>query len=664
VPLVRRQTFLILYGGLALCVAALYFTRFPIPYFFLRFKEFAAVALFAAAAAALGERAFAWARWPVPDEGKWGWRFGAGAALLSLAFLGLGVLGFYRPLPLALVVIAALAVAWRGAVRLSTDFRFFVAGPPSPPSAWNGTFLAGAAGTVLILTVLCALAPPTYYDSLVYHLALPAKYLQEGRVGFVPYNHYSHFPQNMELVFGWFLAVGDDVAAQLFCVLCAAGVGLLLARAGRSFFPDRGFRWDLLFFISSPAVVLLSSETYVELPLALWTTLALLAAAKGLTDGDRRWFLLAGFFGGFATGIKYTGGLTPALLAALIFFWPDGRSWKTRFFDAGGLSLAAFLTFLPWLVKNAVFTGGNPVFPFLPGVFPAKNVYMFEESSRAYFQVLDEYKGTSSVLVELILMPLRLAANPLSFGGGFDVTGDLGWVLPLLLLPLALGLSGWWKNRTTAFLSAYAVLHILLWACMRPVLRFLIPVFPLICLLAGAGAARLQPLFPAWGRGIFYTLVALLTLSNAVLFYWAESVRNPFPAAFGVMDRDEYLSRKLDAYPAWRFMDRELPPDSRVFFVGDQRGYYSPRPYLAPMALLPNPLKEWADAAGDGPALRRKLLELRFTHLFFNRREAERLKSYRVLDLTDKGRAAWEAMLRELPVVYQTPDQVIFRLTP
>jgi hypothetical protein len=51
------------------------------------------------------------------------------------------------------------------------------------------------------LAVLCAFAPPTYYDSLVYHLALPLRYLQEGRIGFVPYNQYAHFPQNMEMIF-------------------------------------------------------------------------------------------------------------------------------------------------------------------------------------------------------------------------------------------------------------------------------------------------------------------------------------------------------------------------------------------------------------------------------------------------------------------------------
>jgi hypothetical protein len=57
----------------------------------------------------------------------------------------------------------------------------------------------------------------------------------------------------------------------------------------------------------------------------------------------------------------------------------------------------AFVVFLPWLVKNYFFTGGNPVFPFLPSLFPAKNVFLAEESARAYFQVLDEYKGSSSL---------------------------------------------------------------------------------------------------------------------------------------------------------------------------------------------------------------------------------------------------------------------------
>ena len=96
--------------------------------------------------------------------------------------------------------------------------------------------------------------------------------------------------------------------------------------------------------------------------------------------------------------------------------------------------------------------------------------------------------------------------------------------------------------------------------------------------------------------------------------------------------------------------------------MGDQRGYYTPRPYLAPMALLPGPLAGWADGARDGEALRAKLLESGFTHLLFHRREAERRKSYRVLELTPSGAKVWEDFLARARPVYGDPSVSVYDL--
>jgi hypothetical protein len=80
------------------------------------------------------------------------------------------------------------------------------------------------------------------------------------------------------------------------------------------------------------------------------------------------------------------------------------------------------------------------------------------------------------------------------------------------------------------------------------------------------------------------------------------------------------------------------------------------------MALLPTPLRAWADGAGDGDGLRRELLKSGFTHLFFHAREAERLKGYRVLDLTPAGRAAWDDFLSRTRPVYRDASVAIYDL--
>lgn len=659
----RRPVFLVCYVAVVLMLSSFYFLHYPIPGFFERAGELARALFFLIFLAATGRsilRREIFSRLWGPGEGCGMTPFllsvGVGGVPVVLALLGMGVLGFFRPGPILIVTFLWSLWVWR-------DGLFWVLGLLGGclddrrlgPTGGSAALAVGITG----LAVLCAFAPPTYYDSLVYHLALPAQYLQEGRVGFVPYNQYAHFPQNMEMIFAWFLAAGSDVSAQLFNVLLAVLTGAGLWSLLRPTSKDFGFRWDFLLYLTAPCVLLLSTETYVETPLAFWTLLAVWCAAQGARDGKRGWFVLSGLLGGFAAGLKYTGVLTPALLSVLLVVWPRPRKLRDRWKDAFCVAGVSFLVFCPWLVKNYFYTGGNPVFPFLPSVFPAKNVYMFKESAQAYFQVLDEYRGTSALLLELFKMPFRLASEATTFGGGFDVTGDLGWALPLFLLPLC-GLVAS-PTPSAGFLTAYVGAHLLAWASLRPVLRFLFPVFPLVCALGGQALGQITNGRHFWVRRSVGAAVGLFVLSNAVLFYWVERVRDPLPVAAGLQSRDQYLTRKLDYYPWMKAMEN-LPPESRVLFVGDQRSYYCPRPHLAPMALLPTPLKEWADTAADPNALRQRLLAEGFTHLFFHRKEAERLRSYRVLDLTPQGRMVFDGLIKQLPVLGETPEAGLFAL--
>lgn len=659
-PLVRRQALLILYGGLAALLSAAYFLHYPIPGLLARLREAVSVLLFALIALGTGLKLFRRFRLDASVSGELLWSFGLGVPLFSLSLLALGLAGFFRPIVFLSVAAAAAIVCRQELSRIVLEIPPLVRKLFGLNFNFSSALLLGAAAAVSGTAILCAFSPPTYYDSLVYHLALPAKYLMRGRIDFVPFNHYSHFPQNMELIFGWFLGLSGDVSAQLFCVLLAAMTAAAIWYFGRTHLNMDGFRWDLLLFISAPCVILLSSETYVEIGMAFWTTLSVIAGLEGIRRSDRRWLLLSGLLAGYATGIKYTGILTPAILCLQILIWPRERSWRQRAADVLVIGGSAAAVFLPWMAKNAWLTGGNPVFPFLPGLFPAKNVFMSKESAGAYFQVLQEYGGTSPLLVEIFMMPFRLATRATSFGGGFDVTGDLGWIFPILLLPAVFFSVK--DHPFRAMVLFYLAGHALIWASLRPVLRFLFPVFPLLCLAAGWGWKELIERLPRPGRWTVGLLAAGFILSNAVLFYWVERVRDPFPEAFGFMDRDSYLRRKIDSYAALSYLNANLPMDSNVLMIGDQRGYYLRRHYLAPMALLPTPLKGWADGSPDGEGLRKKLVESGYTHLFFNRREAERLKGYGVLDLTERGRAVWEDMLGRLPRFWDSGDILVFPL--
>jgi hypothetical protein len=69
---------------------------------------------------------------------------------------------------------------------------------------------------------------------------------------------------------------------------------------------------------------------------------------------------------------------------------------------------------------------------------------------------------------------------------------------------------------------------------------------------------------------------------------------------FGAESSEQCLSRTLDVYPAQKFMNDNLPIDTKVAFYGDTRGFYLDRRYV------------WADPGHNAQFTRRYADEAEF----------------------------------------------------
>jgi hypothetical protein len=163
------------------------------------------------------------------------------------------------------------------------------------------------------------------------------------------------------------------------------------------------------------------------------------------------------------------------------------------------------------------------------------------------------------------------------------------------------------------------------WAATTQVTRYLMPVLPMGALLAAVAARRL-PRWLAWPAvgwplvyGIWLYLFLVLTIGA-----WR-------PVA-GAETPDVYLTRRVSYYAAARFIDT-LPPDARILMVGEGRGFYMPRPYVASTPFDPPALDRLADRAPGGePDLVALLRREGFTHLLVSGPELRRTR-----DLTADG---------------------------
>jgi len=483
---------------------------------------------------------------------------------------------------------------------------------------------------------LLALAPITYYDSLVYHFAMPAAYTRVHHWLGLKVLIYSAFPQNLEMLWTFGLLLANQTVANLISLTLAFLTVAATFSFAQRFFTFQTGRVAVMLLAAMPAFLLLSSGGYVDIGLTLYVFLSFYALCVGMETERSGILALSGVLAGIAVGIKYTGAI-PCAVCGLLLLWHDRHrlehAWRHILLFGG----STLVVVSPWLVKNTIYVG-NPVFPFFYGWGNAKLNPWIQNAAAGYFHGLAEYEPRS--LIELLRLPWDIIVSSLRFGGGMDVLGDYGWA-PLILLSLA-GILRRKNSAKLGRLQAYALLFILPWALTRPVLRFLLPLAPVLALLSAvAWTESIAPLAPPF-RWTCGGVVAVLLLMGFGEFFVITSVIGQFPVALGLVDRDAYLARKLNYYSAARFVN-QLPDVSEVFVLGDQRGYYYNKRVMVSSAFSENPFVTWANQAASPEAFADGIKAQGFRHIVVNFVEMRRLANYRVFDFSQKGEKNWKA---------------------
>jgi hypothetical protein len=249
-------------------------------------------------------------------------------------------------------------------------------------------------------------------------------------------------------------------------------------------------------------------------------------------------------------------------------------------------SAVTWLVASPWYIKNWVFTG-NPVYPFLSGVFGGQ----FWDSFRA--------AGYAAAGTGLGWQPGKLLALPwLLTLGVYDVNYWDGRTGPLwlLFLPLILLLALPAFRRRLAIevrpgvvmaLLVYSLAHFgfwslgVIWSRSLFQSRLLLP--GLVGLVPLAGWAWLHLLkfdLPQFSVSRFVNIavafVLVLTVIDLSLFT-TEKI-DPLPYLTGQESREAYLTRRLGAYYAtMQAINQSLPAEAKIVFLWEPRSYYCQR---------------------------------------------------------------------------------------
>ena len=503
---------------------------------------------------------------------------------LGVIAYGVLVLGLFGQLKLGhfvilLLVLALFAVpAWR---RIRTLLR------RQPPQV-NFRLISVTTVVVLfllligLLTLLGALAPSSDanndWDGLSYHLAVPKIWLAEGRIHYLPWVSHSNFPFTLEMLYLLGMGLQGQAFAKLFHWLCGLLGCLAIYVLGRRHWNARVGVLGAVMFSALPLVDWEATCGMNDLAVALFSMLALGAVLNWWQDEQRGWLWTAGLCTGLALGTKLFAVLILIFIAVAVCL-RIGLGLQQGIPRALGQTLAytgiALAVASPWYIKSAIWTG-NPVYPFFYSIFGGR--YWSAEAAQAYDEAQKQF-GVGHGVVNFLALPWDLTMQPQRFSDRPDhpLSSTSIGAFFLALIPAGLLVKRW--TTPVKFLLAATFVFIIAWFLTVQHLRYLAPILPVLCLLAGASVVALGD----WQKWVGYAasivtavgcvvgLVIMLTLAGE--WGWA----NP---PLGMESNEHYLSRTLRLYPIYQRMVQKLPENARMIFYGETRGFYCPRQYL------------------------------------------------------------------------------------
>jgi len=462
---------------------------------------------------------------------------------------------------------------------------------------------------LLVILVVCiivlASVPPVSKDALVHHLAVPKLYLKHGGMYEIPTLLFSYYPMNLDFLYLVPLYFGNDIVPKFihfcFALLTVWLIYHYLKR--RTSIPYA--RLGVIFFLSVPIIVKLSITVYVDLGVIFFSTASLLLVLRWMEDGFRlKFLLLSALFCGLAAGTKYSGLIT---LLLLTFFVPFLYSRyvpnsKPGFFKAAGYGMlffsVALLVFSPWMIRNYLWTN-NPLYPLYDYVFNSQDdtdrqaIGLFVYRSLVYHETW----------WEMLLLPIRVFfqgqdGNPQYFDGKLNPFLLLFTVLAFYRIkgdPPPLGSE---KKALLAF-SCLFIATAFFSSGMR--IRYISPIIPPLVILSILGVKKAidsvsglpQRHLGIIGFTVVFLAVCFALALNARYIFWQYGYVNPFSYLSGAVSRDQYIERYRREYPVLRYINQNLPHDSKILFLHmGKRGYYCDREYVLDMKFNKSMLRE------------------------------------------------------------------------
>jgi hypothetical protein len=554
-----------------------------------------------------------------PAGAAWRWPVDAalGAGTLALVLLAFGGAGLLRPV-VVLGVTAVLGLLARAEVVVAV--REVLAGAAGPgatpgadPLARTGTALRALAAALIVLLLATALAPPTEWDSLMYHLRIPLWFLEQGRIAIPPDSFHVALVGGAHLATLPLLAAGLVTGPALMQVAALALTLMGTVALARAVGASRPGGWlAVAALIGCPVFALVAITARIDVMLVLTLVAAHLALLAAADEGERGALAVAALLVGAAMAIKPHAGAYAVALVPL--GWRAARGMRPAVVAAAVAAVVA----LPWYVKNQLLTGA-PLYPVgAPGWFEPWIAELFGARVRPDGIDASVLRALPDARASFDLLDAFFAPGELTIEG----EGVFYALSPLLLaFPLAVFLLR--ARPQAAGLAAVGVVYAALVVVPfgRINLRYLMPAIPALAVstvvaLESLGARFGARASPPMRRALVALLfvIAVLPLSGMLRERVLGSDLLLLRHAVGRASAEDVwrghpdVSTRILA-PVIAGVHRLVPPDGKVLMLWEARGLPFERETLVDVML-----SNWSYVA-QSPAYDRCLAGTGITHV-------------------------------------------------
>jgi hypothetical protein len=442
----------------------------------------------------------------------------------------------------------------------------------------SNTFSLLVFGIAASFMIAQALLPPTDWDDLMYHLRVPAQFLEAGRIYVPEDNLHVAYVQLVHMLYLPLLAYGSISGPALLSASFGLMLGLAVFALSSRFFQGPTAAFGLILLWGNTMVLLVAVTARVDVTLAYYLFLAHFA----LLEASSNWksFYLSAVLLGFAVGVKYTA-LAYALALSPLIVWvalTKKQSLGAAFHSLFTFSLLTLFGFLPWIIKNWLLFHA-PLYPFLAQrrveswlafIYP-ENTFPASLNPKIW-TMLGEVRAPFN-LIDLFLNPHALTVEPEAFF----------YRMSPLFLCLFLWVIYYRKdtNLNSLMIPPSIYLAALILFSPRTNLRYLMPVIaPFTIVAAQVIACRLVIRFGLKRAVILFQillLVALWPTAKAMAVWTTKRATFGYLADFA--SRNKYLLK--GAFPgtgpayanAVAYVNRHVPSGGKVLFLFEARGF-------------------------------------------------------------------------------------------